>query len=340
MTGPSDVVPLWVDSPPADLEAYHSLRVLAASELTPEIDPPGSVVDARSDIDPTLSADRHGFLALDDTGDPLGYAVVWCGLTNNRHLIDSEVYVAPQRRRSGVGTALVTAIVEHAEADDRTTVGSGAPVGSTGSAYARRLGATVGLVERRSTLDVSRLDWADIGTLAAAASPGYEIVRWNGRCPEELLDGYVAVNDAMNTAPRGELDIHDHRWTVAEVRANEEHRARAGAHGYTVAARSLDNGELAGFTEVVVPPSRAGTGFQEDTAVIPAHRGHGLGLLMKSTMLTWLHDVEPQLRVIQTWNAASNEHMLRVNIRLGFVGRDNWELTEAPVATLREHLRE
>jgi RimJ/RimL family protein N-acetyltransferase len=41
-------------------------------------------------------------------------------------------------------------------------------------------------------------------------------------------------------------------------------------------------------------------------------------------------DDTPRARRITTWNAASNEHMLRVNRRLGFVCEhtwENWEIT-------------
>jgi RimJ/RimL family protein N-acetyltransferase len=59
-------------------------------------------------------------------------------------------------------------------------------------------------------------------------------------------------------------------------------------------------------------------GHQYDTSVRSGHRGHRLGLLLKTAMLRWLRDEEPQLRVIDTSNAASNEHMIRVNETMGY----------------------
>jgi hypothetical protein len=61
-----------------------------------------------------------------------------------------------------------------------------------------------------------------------------------------------------------------------------------------------------------------GFGAQNDTSVGRAHRGHRLGLLLKIEMLRWLSDVEPQLRVLDTWNAASNAYMIAVNEQLGY----------------------
>jgi len=45
---------------------------------------------------------------------------------------------------------------------------------------------------------------------------------------------------------------------------------------------------------------------------------HRLGLLLKIEMLRWLGDIEPQLRVLDTWNAATNAHMIGVNEQLGY----------------------
>jgi hypothetical protein len=35
-------------------------------------------------------------------------------------------------------------------------------------------------------------------------------------------------------------------------------------------------------------------------------------------MLRWLQTDEPQVRVLSTWNAASNDHMVAVNEALGY----------------------
>ena len=335
-----DLTPITPEGPAADLEALLRLRVAESLEHTPEVDPPGDIVDACSDIVPTAGLDRRGLLARDASGVAVGYALLWSRLTSNQHLLEAEVYVDAEHRRRGVGSTLVDAVLTHAEADGRTVLELGVKAGSVGATYARALGATAGLDELRSTLDVAALDPADTDALAGAATPGYELVRWQERCPDEFLHGYVAVNDAMNTAPRGDLSLEDHSWTVDELRSSEARRAKARVRSYTIAARRTDTGEFGGFTELIVPAARPATAFQEDTAVVPGHRGHGLGLVMKTSMLSWLRSAEPQLRVIQTWNAASNEHMLRVNRRLGFVARDQWEIAEVEVATARKRLSE
>ncbi len=62
-------------------------------------------------------------------------------------------------------------------------------------------------------------------------------------------------------------------------------------------------------------PTRA---YQGDTLVMPGHRGHRLGLLLKVTTLRALQDASPATRLVSTWNAAVNAPMITVNEVLGY----------------------
>ncbi len=65
------------------------------------------------------------------------------------------------------------------------------------------------------------------------------------------------------------------------------------------------------------------------TAVLPEHRGHRLGLLVKAEMLALLTANEPAIRHVVTGNADSNRHMIAINEQLGFTAcavYRNWEL--------------
>jgi len=54
-----------------------------------------------------------------------------------------------------------------------------------------------------------------------------------------------------------------------------------------------------------------------DTSVVRMHRGNRLGLLLKAEMLGWLRESN-QLHRLDTWNAASNTHMIGINEKLGY----------------------
>jgi RimJ/RimL family protein N-acetyltransferase len=75
---------------------------------------------------------------------------------------------------------------------------------------------------------------------------------------------------------------------------------------------------------VAVESDRPWIGEQHDTSVVAAHRGHRLGLLLKTDMLRWLAEAEPGLATLDTWNMESNAHMIGVNERLGYevLGRE------------------
>jgi hypothetical protein len=90
-----------------------------------------------------------------------------------------------------------------------------------------------------------------------------------------------------------------------------------------VCARHRVTGELAGQTVVVVEGERPEVAHQHDTSVVRAHRGHRLGVLLKTEMLRWLAEEQPQVETVDTWNAESNDHMIGVNQALGYeiIGR-------------------
>jgi len=75
---------------------------------------------------------------------------------------------------------------------------------------------------------------------------------------------------------------------------------------------------VAGYTELVLPVDDSAPAQQSDTTVLPAHRGHGLGLWIKAEMLRRVRAEHPDTTEIRTENADDNRHMLAVNTALGF----------------------
>jgi hypothetical protein len=108
--------------------------------------------------------------------------------------------------------------------------------------------------------------------------------------------------------------------------------AAQGLRHYTVLARHDATGELVALTQLGVDPLVPEWGLQEFTAVVPPHRGHRLGLLVKVGLLDLLAKREPQLRHILTGNADQNKHMIAINADLGFRVLDRWSSWEMDVA--------
>jgi hypothetical protein len=94
-------------------------------------------------------------------------------------------------------------------------------------------------------------------------------------------------------------------------------------------ARHVASGDLAAYTHLVLAPGMPEWAAQEDTVVLPSHRGHRLGLLVKLEMMDVLARQAPQVRRVITGNAGQNEHMIGINEQLGYTISSTtrtWEL--------------
>jgi RimJ/RimL family protein N-acetyltransferase len=112
--------------------------------------------------------------------------------------------------------------------------------------------------------------------------------------------------------------VEDEVWDAARVREYDDIREQRGRHVYSVAAVHDATGALAALTDVEADPDAPEWGHQLLTAVLREHRGHRLGLLVKTAMLEWLATAEPQLERIDTGNAAVNQWMIAINEQLGY----------------------
>ncbi len=125
-------------------------------------------------------------------------------------------------------------------------------------------------------------------------------------------------------------------WDADRIRERTGHTLRAGHYrGYTVAAVHDASGDMAALTAMVIDPAHPEWAYQQLTAVTRPHRGHRLGLLVKTAMLEWLAAAEPAVDRVATGNAASNQHMIAVNEALGYeVLQPGYRFFEIPVATV------
>ena len=245
--------------------------------------------------------------------------------------------VRPSSRRRGIGTALLRHAADRAAAGGRSVLASGTSQGTAGVAFATRLGATAGLVDARRVQVLDRIPAGRVAQLraqAARAAAGYSLVRWDGRIPDEYLARYAELENAMADAPH-EAGEENAVWDADRVRAEiDDNREAQGRHVYTLAALHDASGEMAAVTSVEPDQDAPAWGHQQITAVIRKHRGHRLGLLVKTAMVEWLAEVEPGIERIVTYNAAANDHMVAINAELGYELLEPLDQTfELPVAT-------
>jgi RimJ/RimL family protein N-acetyltransferase len=246
--------------------------------------------------------------------------------------------VHPAVRRRGFGRALLRHEAERAAANGRSVLSGVVVTDTAGAAFAQALGAKLELDEVRRVQYLAKLEPTLVGSLrqqAERAAAGYSLVNWIGPVPEELLGPVANVMNAFADAPRGE-NVEPEDWDAERVRERENYWVQAGVlRGYGVAALHDATGEMAAYTAMAVDPEAPEWGYQQLTAVTRQHRGHRLGLLVKTAMLELLAEAEPELKFISTGNAAANEHMIAVNERLGYeVVEPGWQVYEMPVADI------
>ena len=276
------------------------------------------------------------WIAYDAAGAVAGYYRLELPDLQNTDRAFLGLIVHPAARRGGTGRELLRQGAERADANARTTLEGVVTVGGAGEEFARAIGAKLSLTEVRRLQYLNKIAPGVIGRLRAdaeRAAAGYSLVSWSGPVPEEYLAGTADAFNAFNDAPRAE-GTEDEVWDANRIRERTGKMQRLGLmRGYDVAALHDATGEMAGFTSVVIYPECPQWGFQQLTAVVRSHRGHRLGLLVKTAMLELLATAEPQLEWIATGNAAQNAHMIAVNEQLGYeVVPPGWHFYEIPVA--------
>ncbi|HEY2947530.1 MAG TPA: GNAT family N-acetyltransferase [Micromonosporaceae bacterium] len=272
---------------------------------------------------------RHGWdgtpslvgVARNARGRVTGVLEIQLPAWDNTHLGTVWPTVDPAARRRGLGTALFEAGLDRIRAEGRSLVLAFAHDQPATTGFAKAMGLDRASEEVQRRQDVRGLDWERLDREYAAAAEratDYELVRVSGPTPEEMLPDVARMTAAINDAPIDDLAVEDEVFTPERIRAFDAARAAHGRRAYRLIARHRDTGELVGHTMVGVDGERPWLGSQYDTSVLRAHRGHRLGLFLKIGMLRWLAAEEPQLHTIDTWNAASNDHMIAVNELLGY----------------------
>jgi RimJ/RimL family protein N-acetyltransferase len=278
------------------------------------------------------------WVAADADGAIVGFYRMHLWDLENRDRASFGPVVHPAVRRRGFGRALLRHEAGRAAANGRSVLSGMVVTGSAGAAFARDLGAKLEMDEIRRVQYLDKIEPTAIGALrrdAERAAAGYSLAHWIGPVPDELLAPVANVMNAYADAPRGE-DVEPEEWDAERVRERENYWVQAGVmRGYGVAALADATGEMAAYTALSVDPEAPEWGFQQLTAVTRPHRGHRLGLLVKTAMLELLAGAEPGLRYIATGNAAANEHMIAVNQQLGYeVVEPGWQWYEQPVADI------
>jgi GNAT superfamily N-acetyltransferase len=297
---------------PADPHARRTWH--AVMEQAVRADRPHALVTTLEAFEVTVTSPSgyyaRAWLQAVEDDEVVGVAELELPLTENTDVAWTEVCVLPSHRRRGIGRALWDAVTERARAAGRTRVGGEVSIDLSvegpGLVFAEALG---GVEKHREDHLV-----ADLPVTAPPLDPAYDVVAWQGRCPAEHRAAYLAMRNQMNAdVPTGELDLEatvldDERLAASEDRLTRSYDVRVAA------ARRLSDGVFGGYSLLFVPHG-ADYGWQDDTLVMPDHRGHRLGAALKAANYAAL---PAHVGLVHTWTAPSNVAMHHTNTALGF----------------------
>ena len=272
---------------------------------------------------------RHGWdgeppavaVARDDHGRIVGVVELYLPRRDNTHLAIVFPLAHPADRSQQVVRELIEATSDRAYGEGRKVMLAITLDRPDYEAMATAMGFERAYTDIERRQDLWAANWIKLDADYAAAearAAAYELVRITPAVPDEMLDAVATLTAAINDAPTENLDIEDEVYTPERIRAFESAAVGRGRRLYRLMARHRESGALGGHTIVAIENEQPWHGYQYDTSVLAPHRGHRLGLLLKIGMMRWLREAEPQLRFIDTENAASNDHMIKVNELLGY----------------------
>ncbi len=302
--------------PPTDAEIDAWTAVLAAARSVdlPEAPPP-----ARTEVAGRLSvtpARGRAALWVADGGAGVAALLLFTDEANAHTAFLDVLAVRPDARRRGLGRALWEQVRAELLAQGRTSVLTLVDLGGPGERFAQELGFENVLPMAWYEQDVPRQTQAPAGSPDPVA-PGYALRAWHGLVPDDWAGPLATAHGAMEDAPMGDIDEKTETWTPQRLHAAHQLILDRGGEITTVAAVT-GAGEVAAYTELVLPDPAGPRALQYDTVVAPAHRGHGLGRAVKLRMLDLARDRYPGLRQIATTVADENTAMRAVNERLGY----------------------
>ncbi|MFJ8072759.1 GNAT family N-acetyltransferase [Streptomyces sp. NPDC096176] len=303
------------------VDAWHAVvRAAHLVDLPGHVPPPGRVetegklrmssVDARSV--------HVASVAADGSYDGVASLVLFTDRSNQHTGFLDQLAVHPRARRHGVGTRLWDAICDELVAGGRTSVSTAVELGGPGEAFATGLGLSNALSLAWYVQNIQ--DALAAQPVQPALPDGYAYAHWTGVVPDALADGFAEAHNAMQDAPLGDVDQGVRPWDAARVRqAAQVVEGRGGVILSSAVVHTTSGADsVAAYTELVLRDPSDARAMQYDTAVVPAHRGHGLGRAVKRHMMGVVAAAHPGVREVATTVADENGPMLAVNEQLGY----------------------
>jgi GNAT superfamily N-acetyltransferase len=250
-----------------------------------------------------------------------------------------QLLVHPDARRQGIGRMLhehaLRQAAEHGAATLTAMIVEALPDGPhrdlAPAAFAAAMGAT------RSPEPAGLHQWLDLDTTDPLASgvpampDGYRLVTWGTITPDEYA---IAVSTLERSLGTGQWDSEEDTGNTVDTsyaRRFETMRVGRGRRAYHTGVIYEASDRLVGYTSISKTTGNPEYALQGMTVVHDAHRGHGLGLILKLANLEYALRHEPGLRKLETANDETNTAMVAVNAAMGYRPDVRWVRWSRPV---------
>ena len=315
-------------------DRWHELAQAAAAADYVELpaDPVQSVVER---IEAARTDERHELWLGWVAGTAVVLGEITLPLLDNVSNAVVDLVTHPAFRRRGYASAMLDHLSERARAHQRTRlIGevceplTDAPTTVPGVAFATWAAAKPVTTEVRRVLRIAEIDDEELSRLrddAVVRSQGYSLVQWDGPAPAEIVDDLAVLQSRMSTdAPLEDLDWEPEQWSAERYREQEKRIVVRGQQRFSTVARDDESGEIVALTDIGVAFALPDSAYQWATIVLPDHRGHRLGMRIKLANLEFLRRSRPRVSIVNTWNAAVNDHMVAINEAMGFRAIERW----------------
>ncbi|WP_193105691.1 GNAT family N-acetyltransferase [Brachybacterium sp. FME24] len=261
----------------------------------------------------------------------VGRAAVFVPLQENLETIAVGVSVHPAHRGRGVATALVEeAVIPAIRESGRSLVEAYGEIPVDGdpddpaqpvNRLAARLGITRKNVAMCRTLALP-LEDSLLEQLQAEVDQkigDFRVELWDAEIPEEHLMAYgMLLRQLELDEPDEDVEHEAPDYTPERIRIMIRRLREAGTRPLIAVAVAPD-GSFVGNSEVHIQQTPGTTvAWQENTLVMPEHRGHRLGLALKVATHRLLRERAPEVRAVVTWNSQVNPWMIAINEKLGY----------------------
>lgn len=285
------------------------------------------------------------------------HSAFWIGLLDDRHVVGAAMsapipsadpprasvvlYVAPIARGRGLGSRLMTAVLEHGDALGHAVYEA---VSSTrapeGGAWATRLGARVDFEGCTQELLVEGLDIPRLEAWARrVGDAGPQLTTTPGRYSESEIRAIAGLMAGLRLVAKRGHENQPLDAAVASLRKYEDTLDSLGVERWTSTARDRATGEILGFSVAFYNPQIPRVLEHMATAVVPHAADRALdGLLKVELILTAVRE-NPSIHFIRTTDPATATAALDANHAIGYREHHRYTRWQIDAASLAQRLQ-